>query len=190
MDLRQLAERYGCDQLVAHSYVDAYEELLRNRDVRAMFIIGIGYADLMKPFSPTWVHGANLKMFRDYLPKATIYGCDIRQDVVFCDDRIETYLCDSTQQEIVALLHTLPPIDVVIDDGSHEPGDQIKTAQLIYPELPPGAVYVIEDVRDTQLVFFALLKMVRRLTTVRSDNPMTVHCFNKRPDDNLVVMYR
>lgn len=40
-------------------------------------------------------------------------------------------------------------IDVVIDDGSHHPYHQLRTFLFLFPYLPPGGIYVIEDVETS-----------------------------------------
>ncbi len=37
------------------------------------------------------------------------------------------------------------PFDFVVDDGSHVPSHQRATFDALWPTLPPGAVYAIED---------------------------------------------
>lgn len=41
------------------------------------------------------------------------------------------------------------PLDVVIDDGSHEPGHQLKTMVKLFPRVAPGGFYVIEDIETS-----------------------------------------
>jgi hypothetical protein len=41
------------------------------------------------------------------------------------------------------------PLDLVIDDGSHEPSHMLKTLVKLFPRLAPGGFYVIEDVETS-----------------------------------------
>ena len=43
-------------------------------------------------------------------------------------------------------------MDLVIDDGSHNPLDQIFTCYGIMPFLKKDATYIIEDVADTDII--------------------------------------
>lgn len=43
----------------------------------------------------------------------------------------------------------VPRIDIVIDDGGHEPNQQIVTLEELLPHLQPGGVYLCEDVTGT-----------------------------------------
>jgi hypothetical protein len=41
------------------------------------------------------------------------------------------------------------PLHLVIDDGSHEPGHQLKTLVKLFPRVAPGGFYVIEDIETS-----------------------------------------
>ena len=41
---------------------------------------------------------------------------------------------------------TLPPLDIVIDDGGHTPDQQRVTLEELLPHIRPGGVYVCEDI--------------------------------------------
>lgn len=178
--LIELAERYCCDKLYAHSYIDSgfYEELFRGRNVRRLLEIGIGYEDLMKPFVPRYVHGASLRMWEEYFPTALIRGCDIRQDTMLpVTERLLTVVADQSQPIEMLRVAALGPYSVIIDDGSHETNHQIMAAITLLPYLTAKGVYVVEDVREPDAVVEAL-------------GIGTVIRFNKRPDDCLIVIQK
>lgn len=185
VNLTQLAERYSCDKLYNHSYIPKYEQLLaaRKHKVRRMLEIGIGFEDLMKPFVPRYVHGASIKMWRDYFPvKSTaIYACDIREDVLINegDKRIWSFVCDQSKPVDLWKFYDYGwKFDFIIDDGSHDPQHQFLTAAVLVPLLMPGGVYVIEDTyQDTSKMLAEKLGGY----VIPGD---------KRPDDYLVVVER
>ena len=43
------------------------------------------------------------------------------------------------------LVQSVPPIDVVIDDGSHVGRMQLEAFQSLWPYLAPGGAYIVED---------------------------------------------
>ena len=40
----------------------------------------------------------------------------------------------------------VPPLDIVIDDGSHDADHQIVSLEELLPHLPLGGVYLCEDI--------------------------------------------
>lgn len=99
--------------------------------------------------------GASLQMWRDYFPAATIYGLDIDRETVrearrLSGFRIATGECD--QRSVVSLEASALALgnrfDLIVDDGSHDPGDQLRTYICLSPLLRPGGLYIIEDVAE------------------------------------------
>ena len=46
--------------------------------------------------------GASLRMWKDYFPNASIFGCDIDRDVLFSEERIKTFHCDQTSAKSIS----------------------------------------------------------------------------------------
>jgi hypothetical protein len=90
--------------------------------------------------------GASLRMWRDYFPNATIYGVDINRNAVAeANDppRIITKHIDDG--------YAYPKFDLVVDDGSHDPDDQLKYFELLRLSMAPNSLYIIEDVDEYSL---------------------------------------
>lgn len=144
MSLSKLAHLYNTDKHFSwhphhdgdygHSYIPFYEQLFHGRIVNALLEIGIE-------------SGASLRMWRDYFPDAMIFGIDIDPKTLFQEDRIITVHGNAA---LPTELTDLAPYDIIIDDGSHEPDEQIAAAKNFLRLLHPGGVYVIEDIRDGQ----------------------------------------
>src|SRR5262245_28861100 len=167
--LKELAQKYSNDKYHAHSYIPFYESVFMGvrHEVKQVLEIGIGYEHMMKPFVPEYVQGSSLKMWRDYFPNAKIYGIDNNDEALDgCRglERIYTYICD--QGSPLALLDLIArtggEFDVVIDDGSHETKDQIITYKTLEPYMRRGGVYVVEDVREPEVVKRAIDGVVYR----------------------------
>jgi len=154
--LAQLALKYGSDKCpqLHHFYTDYYAGLFigRQQDVKKVLEIGVGWPGCMTHV-PNYQAGASLFMWQDYFPKALIYGTDIRPDLVFKNNRIETFLCDQTDKAgLMNLIQKIgTDIDLVIDDGSHLPEDQVFTCLTLMPILQDRVIYIIEDARDKEI---------------------------------------
>ena len=144
--LTKLAIKYGTDrhpESRKHSYTPYYYDLFKNRrkSIKKVLEIGVG-------------QGAGLRMWRDFFPNAQIYGADYRESLMIKRDRIESFLCDQRRKEhLINLIDNIGPnIDLVIDDASHRPRDQIFTCLNLMPLLNKGVTYVIEDVADPSII--------------------------------------
>lgn len=89
-------------------------------------------------------------MWRDFFPNAKIYGADYRESSLIKRDRIESILCDQRRKpHLYNLIDIIgPDIDLIIDDGSHRPRDQVFTCLNLMPLLRKDVIYIIENVAD------------------------------------------
>jgi len=155
--LCNLALKYGSDKCpqIKHHYTEYYYDLLNNRRkfVHKVIEIGVGSPKTMNNY-PNYKTGASLYMWRDFFPNAQIYGADILPELVFRDDRVETFQCDQTlQKDLKRLIKmTGPDIDLFIDDGSHRPQDQVFTCLAVMPLLKQDVIYAIEDAYDLGII--------------------------------------
>lgn len=157
-ELCDLALKYMIDKCPSwgHSYTTWYYGEFKDRreQVRKVLEIGVGGSPDNLKHNPNYITGASLYMWRDFFPKAHIYGIDVLPQLMFQTERIDTYLCD--QRDSKGLLAILAEIgydlDLVIDDATHRPADQVTTALTILPTLEAGALYVIEDIFDPSIV--------------------------------------
>lgn len=122
------------------SYIDKYDNLLKpfiNRESLSIFEIGI-------------LHGGSLEIWAKFFTNATkIIGCDINKsckDLSFKDPRIEVIIGDVNSNKIKnKILSNNKHFDLIIDDGSHNSKDIIKSFLLYFPYLNNDGVYIIED---------------------------------------------
>jgi hypothetical protein len=161
MDLAQLFASHGSDK-DRNGYSSLYNALflpLKEASVQ-LLEVGVGTmvpgaASSMKYYMPDdYLPGASLRAWRDFFQNGRIHGMDVQADCLFQDERIETHLCDSTDDESCRAwieAHALT-FDIVIDDGSHWDHHQLATLQHLWPLVKPGGFYVIEDVIPDSLV--------------------------------------
>lgn len=140
------AAAYGTDKLGIYTpFYNALFESIRG-SVQKVLEIGIGTTEAMKHVTG-YKPGASLRMWRDYFPGAEIVGIDIDLGVQFQDWRIRTYACDQSDPvQLLTVAQQERAFDLIVDDGSHEPKDQVRTAITLFPFLRVGGFYIIEDV--------------------------------------------
>lgn len=92
-------------------------------------------------------NGNSLKLWKQYFMLADIWGLDIRPECKnYEEDRITIIIGDQTDKE---LLITLPPFDIIIDDGGHTMEQQQVSFEVLYPKLNKGGWYFIEDLNTS-----------------------------------------
>jgi hypothetical protein len=131
---------YSHDGRTAHKwlhYLDIYERHLqqyRGTDVR-LLEIGVD-------------QGGSLEVWRKYFgPAATIFGVDINPD---CATRVNApnQVRIGSQDDpafLKRVVHEMGGIDIVLDDGSHIAHHQAASFAVLFPLLPEGGCYIIED---------------------------------------------
>lgn len=122
----------GTDKGTTHAYLDTYEELfagMRDRDVR-LLEIGV-------------YSGASLAAWADYFPRAAVVGVDV--DVSRVTHRPPRTVVVCADGTLASTAEELGTFDVVVEDGSHAPLDQVASLRAFAPRLNPGGVYVAED---------------------------------------------
>lgn len=92
--------------------------------------------------------GWSMTLWKNYFHKAKIYGVDI-VDVCqrFSDDRVKIITEDANNIEKMKNYgKEFGPFDVVVDDASHIPTQQIATFTALFPALVSNGIYIIEDI--------------------------------------------
>ena len=168
-ELASLCDKYGSDKgeiksaghpypWPSHSYSDYYRRLwghCRN-SVTKVFECGLGpnNPNLTSSMGISGKPGASLRVWRDYFPKAFVYGADIDKDILFFEERIKTYYIDQTNPEAIAQFWSAvdeTDFDFMVDDGLHvfDHGACLFTHSI--ERLAPFGIYVIEDVQQNDL---------------------------------------
>jgi hypothetical protein len=144
LPLRRLGGYHGTNKAglgnVGLDYLDTYARYLRGLRVKRFALLELGV-----------YRGESLRMWRDYLPRAEIYGLDIDPAAasraqgfrVFTGSQADASIVASALDEIGSSLR------VVVDDASHVTALTIASFDLIFPRLPRGGLYFIEDLGST-----------------------------------------
>ncbi|MDY0000944.1 MAG: DUF616 domain-containing protein [Polyangia bacterium] len=153
--LRQLANRYRSDKgdlyYNGHGYADVYEFLLRDRRNAKLKILEIGLLrhDVQARSQQTVYDDVpSLAMWREYFPKAELYGFDIADFSAAAPIPGVTVIQGdmSSEADLDRLLHTAGGgFDLIIDDGSHASHHQQFALAKLFPHLKAGGIYFIED---------------------------------------------
>ena len=102
--------------------------------------------------------GGSLEMWHHYFgPKCHVYGVDIEHEcMTYQGERTTIFIGDQADRSFwQRLRQDVPRLDIVVDDGGHQPQQQVPTLEELLPHLEPGGVYVVEDVHGAGNPFAA-----------------------------------
>ena len=126
--LNDLGLKYGTDKASNwHRYLDFYEEVLKDIDVKSLLEIGI-------------YQWASIRMWREFFPNAKIIGVDIREcpAIHWC----ELIRADATTKSFA---DSVGMFDVILDDWWHFMSQQIHSFDNLRSHVAPDGVYILED---------------------------------------------
>lgn len=136
----------------AHGYLEQYRRHLaplRYKQNRVLEI-GVGGWSAAEHYASTRV-GGSLRVWRDYLPRSVIVGFDIENKHVDLGRRVHLIQGDQSSptdlDKVMPILHGAP--NIVIDDGSHIAPHARVTFEHLFPQMPAGSLYVIEDLHTS-----------------------------------------
>lgn len=136
--LDEIAKRHGTDKNSGcHGYTEWYERHFAPFIGTSITLMEIGIAG-----------GASLRTWREYLGEnAKVIGFDLDRDNCLRAeaDGFKTYHGSQSDRAMLRLAAREQQPTIVVDDGSHYANDQIVSFEELFPLLPEGGLYVIED---------------------------------------------
>ena len=131
-ELNDIGVKHATDKsTITHCYLDNYAIYFDSWREKEFTLLEIGVAA-----------GNSIKMWREYFPKARIYGIDINPQ---CAGE-GIYIGNQNDVNFIAdLITEIGTPDIVIDDGSHVGHDMIKSFKMLFKTINHGGYYVVED---------------------------------------------
>lgn len=168
-ELSELCDRYGSDKgslglsptpyaWIPHTYTHHYAQILSTRRDNVHFVleygIGTNNPEIPSSMGSGGRPGASLRVWRDFFPKARVYGADIDRDCLFNEDRITTYFVDQTRPEALdEMWEQIGDLkfDLIVDDGLHTTYAAVTTLQKSLDHLASNGIYIIEDLSTSEI---------------------------------------
>jgi hypothetical protein len=135
--LDKLGLKYDTDKSSQdHNFLNGYEKAFKTLEVKSLLEIGI-------------FKGGSIRAFSEFFPDAKIIGIDTEEKYMINEGNIKSYCMD--QKDITGLvgLQSIYDFDVIIEDGSHYWGDQMRTFFTLFPLMKSGSIYIMEDVHTS-----------------------------------------
>ena len=122
--------------------------------------------------------GGSLGMWRRYFgERSQVYGIDQEPGCrIRADTGIGIVIGDQSSPSFWAAFRAdVPRLDVLIDDGGHEPHQQIATLEGVLAHLQPGGVYICEDVHGAFQPYHSYIDGLSRLLHNVNGPPLGMH---------------
>jgi hypothetical protein len=137
-DLCRIAARHDTDK--GPGFTRTYHSLLSHVRDEPLRLLEIGL-----------YNGGSMRMFREYLPNATLHGIDIDPRCFAYQDEIPGTQVRLLDQGDPAALNAFidelgGEYDLILDDGGHTMQQQITSFETLWPHVTPGGAYIIEDI--------------------------------------------
>jgi hypothetical protein len=169
------------DKDTVHTYIDAYEVLLKPYREKALNILEIGL------FS-----GQSLRMWEQYFSGKSIgidcseTPCGGLQDLrpMINEGTHNIIIMDGTSKVDIEKHFKGVKFDVIIDDGSHNLEHQLESYKHLKSHLAKGGIYIIEDIQDLD----ANKSVFLQLDSKKNIEILDRRAIKNRYDDVLIVI--
>jgi hypothetical protein len=141
-DLDALAKIHGTDKAGPHDYIRHYKDHFGPLRWRRLNLLEIGIGGYSHPDQG----GQSLRMWKDYFPRANIFGIDIHDKSPLEEARIRIFQGSQADPDFLKrVVDEIGRIDIIIDDGSHINEHVIASFNKLFPLLADHGIYAIED---------------------------------------------
>jgi SAM-dependent methyltransferase len=164
--LGELFRNHGSDKSTDHDYFEVYGSILSGKRNEPLRILEVGLGTNNLAFQSNMGlggrPGASLRAFRDWAPRAQVFGADIDRGVLFTEDRIKTFFVDQCDPTSLKSLTSEVGnnFDLIIDDGLHLPHANFNTIEALLPLLKSDGTMVVEDIDAVHLDYWRIAQAV------------------------------
>lgn len=119
-------------------YFDLYHQHLQKFVGKSVNIVEVGVYS-----------GGSMPMWRNYFGDGCqVHGVDIQPECrAYENDHIQIHIGDQADRNFWRTFRgKVPSVDILVDDGGHQPYQQIATLEEMLPHLRPGGVFICEDI--------------------------------------------
>lgn len=128
-------------------YFEIYERHFQKFVGREVHIVEVGIYS-----------GGSLDMWKSYFGNGCkVYGIDIEEACrTYANETTSIFIGDQADRDFWKRFRkAVPKVDILIDDGGHQPEQQIVTLEEMLPHISSGGVYLCEDIHGMDNSFAA-----------------------------------
>jgi hypothetical protein len=143
-NLTALSRIHETDKWGNHWYTEHYQAHFQRFRHRRLNLLEIGVGGFDDPRAG----GKSMRMWKDFFPRAQIFGLDLYDKSGLQEPRIRIFQGSQADPEfLTSVARQIGRIDIIVDDGSHQNEHVLISFQTLFPLLAAGGFYAIEDLQ-------------------------------------------
>ena len=141
-------------------YQSIFSELKTEKQINILEIgLGTNNPDTVSHMGANGRPGASLYAYRDFFPKANIFGADVDKRILFESERIKTAYVDQLKPETFNQMHIdlgKPSLDLFIEDGLHSVAASLNSLNYAISVTKKNGYIILEDLYNPQHIWQSL----------------------------------
>jgi len=141
-------------------YQDIFSKLKTEQSINILEIgLGTNNPDTVSHMGRNGRPGASLYAYREFFPKANIFGADVDKRILFESERIKTAYVDQLKTETFEQMHKElgePDLDLFIEDGLHSVSASLNSLNYAISVTKKNGYIILEDLYNPQHIWQSL----------------------------------
>lgn len=141
-------------------YQNIFSELKTEQSINILEIgLGTNNPDTVSHMGKNGRPGASLYAYREFFPKANIFGADVDKRILFESERIKTAYVDQLKPETFNQMHIdlgKPSLDLFIEDGLHSVAASLNSLNYAISVTKKNGYIILEDLYNPQHIWQTL----------------------------------
>jgi hypothetical protein len=138
-------------------YQSIFSELQTKQSINILEIgLGTNNPDTVSHMGRNGRPGASLYAYREFFPKANIFGADVDKRILFESERIKTAYVDQLKTETFDQMHRAlgePELDLFIEDGLHSVSASLNSLNYAISVTKKNGYIILEDLYNPQRIW-------------------------------------
>ena len=138
-------------------YQNIFSELKTEKSINILEIgLGTNNPDTVSHMGRNGRPGASLYAYREFFPKANIFGADVDKRILFESERIKTAYVDQLKPETFEQMHRelcKPELDLFIEDGLHSVSASLNSLNYAISVTKKNGYIILEDLYNPQHIW-------------------------------------
>lgn len=138
-------------------YQNIFSELKTEKSINILEIgLGTNNTDTVSHMGRNGRPGASLYAYREFFPKANIFGADVDKRILFESERIKTAYVDQLKPETFEQMHRelcKPELDLFIEDGLHSVSASLNSLNYAISVTKKNGYIILEDLYNPQHIW-------------------------------------